>query len=117
MSMMPTPGLVPEWTIADRLRKARESAGYGQVEFSQRTSMARGTISAAENGKRVPSRANIRLWAMATGVPFEWLVNGETPPDGGGVSMSRLSESNRRPFHYKVKTKAPRPIVRMPHAA
>ena len=83
MSMMMTPGTVPQWTIADRLRKARESAGYGQAEFAQATSLARATISAAENGHRVPSRANVRLWALATGVPYEWIMTGETPSDRG----------------------------------
>ncbi len=83
MSMQLEPGRIPVWTIADRLRKARESAGYEQREFAERTSMARGTISAAENGHRVPSRANMRLWALATGVPFEWLETGRVPHDDG----------------------------------
>lgn len=86
MTMMTAAGHIPEWTIADRLRKARESAGFGQADFAARTSMARATISAAENGHRVPSKANMRLWALATGVPFEWIVNGETPPTGDGGS-------------------------------
>ncbi|WP_371512215.1 helix-turn-helix domain-containing protein [Microbacterium paraoxydans] len=92
-------GKIPEWTIADRLRKARESAGYEQREFAAMTSMARGTISAAENGHRVPSKANIRLWALATGVPFEWLLNGEEPPTGGGSSVGLLPglDSNQEP--------------------
>lgn len=103
MSMMTAPGQIPEWTIADRLRKARESAGYGQTDFAAHTSMARATISAAENGHRVPSKANMRLWAMATGVPFEWIVNGETPPTGGGVSGGLLPglDSNQEPAGSK----------------
>ncbi|WP_363370993.1 MULTISPECIES: helix-turn-helix domain-containing protein [unclassified Microbacterium] len=84
MTMMTAPGQIPEWTIADRLRKARESAGYGQADFAARTSMARATISAAENGHRVPSRANMRLWALATGVPFEWIETGNVPTDPVG---------------------------------
>lgn len=103
MTMNVDTGRIPQWTLSDRLRKAREHAGYEQREFAAVTSMSRGTISAAENGHRTPSKANLKLWALATGVPFTWLVNGETPPTGDGVSESRLSESNRRPFHYKGK--------------
>lgn len=87
MSMQLEPGRIPVWTIADRFRKARESAGFSASEFAQRTSMARGTISAAENGHRVPSRANMRLWALATGVPFEWLETGKTPSGDDGAPV------------------------------
>ncbi|WP_366938970.1 helix-turn-helix transcriptional regulator [uncultured Microbacterium sp.] len=92
-------GEVPQWTIADRLRKARESAGFEQRDFAARTSMSRATISAAENGHRVPSKANLKLWALATGVPYTWILNGETPPTGGGVSSVLLPEldSNQQP--------------------
>lgn len=85
---MMSSGTVPQWTIADRLRKARESAGFGQVEFANATSMARATISAAERGHRVPSRANMRLWALATGVPFEWILTGETPNGEPGAPVT-----------------------------
>ena len=100
MSMNVQVGRIPEWTIADRLRKARESAGYEQREFAAVTSMARGTISAAENGHRVPSQANIKLWALATGVPFAWLLNGETPPTGDGVPGDGVPPTGIEPATY-----------------
>lgn len=80
------PVAVPVWSLGDRLRKAREAAGFGQQEFAERTSLARATISAAENGRRVPSRANLRLWAVAAGVPYEWLVTGEAPAEVAEVA-------------------------------
>ena len=81
MSMQLVPGRIPEWSIADRLRKARESAGLEQTELAAATSISRATISAAERGHRVPSRSNMRLWSMATGVPLAWLESGMTPPE------------------------------------
>ncbi|QTF71751.1 helix-turn-helix domain-containing protein [Arthrobacter woluwensis] len=82
--------LVPVWTVADRLRKAREAAGLEQNDLVRLTGMARGTISAAENGRRKPTKANLNLWALATGVPLEWIetgsINDESPsPNGGGA--------------------------------
>lgn len=75
---MPAPnvGRVPEWTVSDRLRKAREAAELEQKELSEVSGISRSTISAVENGKR-PSRATVRLWAMATGVPLEWIERGD----------------------------------------
>lgn len=103
---MMQPGRIPAWTTGDRLRKARESAGYGQKEFAERTSMARATISAAENGHRVPSKANIKLWALATGVPFEWLTTGEAPHDGGAPDGGKLPglDSNQEPIGLQPVT-------------
>lgn len=80
---MPSPnsGQVPEWTTSDRLRKAREHAGFDQIAFSATTGISRATISAAENGRTQPSRATLRMWAMATGVPVMWIETGCTPWD------------------------------------
>jgi transcriptional regulator with XRE-family HTH domain len=64
----------PTWSLADRLRKAREQAGLDQRELAERARIARGTISAAENGKRRPSGAVIGMWAMVTGVSRGWLT-------------------------------------------
>lgn len=72
-------GRVPEWTVADRLRKARESAGLEQRQLADRAGISRATISAAENGSR-PARATMRLWAMACGVPLSWIETGRARP-------------------------------------
>lgn len=73
MPHMTTNAKVPAWTLADRLRKAREAAGLEQLDLARRTSISRATISAAENGHRVPTRGFVRLWAEACGVELAWL--------------------------------------------
>lgn len=77
-------GVVPEWTLSDRLRKARESAGLEQAQLSGRTKISRATISAIENGHRRPSRATMLLWALATGTNPVWLERGTEDTDAAG---------------------------------
>lgn len=96
-------GRVPQWSLGDRLRKARESAGLNQAELAERLGVARMTVSRSESGSTEPMRVVVRAWALATGVPLMWLETGEAPAPGGdgASSESLLSESNRRPFHYE----------------
>ena len=82
MDASPTWG-IPEWTVADRLRKAREWAGLEQAELARRAGLARNTISNYEGGKVTPRRTGLLAWSMVTGVPVTWLENGESPQSGG----------------------------------
>ncbi|PAJ70934.1 MULTISPECIES: helix-turn-helix domain-containing protein [Corynebacterium] len=82
-------GRVPEWTIADRARKARETAGMNQTELANAMGVARSTVQRIEQGVAEPSRTRVIAWSFATGVALEWLEKGETPagegPDGGNA--------------------------------
>ena len=78
-----TSGAIPVWTLGDRLRKARELASIGQVEFSKMTDIARSSIVRYEGDVSVPRRHVLLVWAMATGVNLEWLETGTAPvPEG-----------------------------------
>lgn len=77
--------IVPAFTIADRLRKAREIAGYEQGELATVSGISRGTISSAETGKSLPHRSTLALWSAATGVSLEWIENGEAPSESEGA--------------------------------
>lgn len=80
--------------MRDRLRKAREQAGYTQVTFADATGLSRRTISSVESGEREPNRAALNLWQMATGVPRVWLETGESPStDGGPVGPDGIEPS------------------------
>lgn len=82
-------GQVPNWTIADRVRKAREFAGLKQLELAESVGMARTSLARIEQGKSSPRRTTLIAISFATGVSLEWLENGETPapdsPGGGDV--------------------------------
>jgi transcriptional regulator with XRE-family HTH domain len=77
---------VPVFTIADRLRKAREEAGLAQHELAEAMGASRGTVSNYELGVYPPKRPVLLAWAMATGVPLEWLETGKTTTGPGGPS-------------------------------
>lgn len=80
-------GKVPNWTIADRVRKAREFSGLKQLDLAESVGMARTSLARIEQGKSEPRRTTLIAIAFATGVSLDWLEYGETPaPDnpGGG---------------------------------
>lgn len=83
-------GFVPEWSIADRVRKARECAGLKQEEFAELVGMSRAGLARIEQGKGEPRRTTLIAIAFATGVSLDWLETGKTPggdePDGGNQS-------------------------------
>jgi transcriptional regulator with XRE-family HTH domain len=95
-------GVVLEFGIADRLRKAREHIGAGSAEFAELTGISRGTIAHYESPEwRTRKGYIVAQWAMATGVSVEWLQNGTgeaAPTPGPGKSapdLARLTAAKR----------------------
>ena len=68
---------MPEFTLADRLRKARETTGLDQAGFAAVANMSRTTVVNYEHGYRTPRRLYILAWADAAGVPADWLETGQ----------------------------------------
>jgi len=82
---------VPQWDIADRMRKALREADVGVQEMADYLGVARNTVSTWINGRNRPSGAVQRLWAMRTGVPFGWLADGVSAPGESGNLTFRRS--------------------------
>lgn len=98
--------MIPEWTMADRLRKARETTGMDAQTFAEHVGISRNTVSNYEQGRthRI-SRPMLAAWSMATGVPLEWLEHGTltaTPPPGGGQHTEAYVEHHFSPFLPQV---------------
>lgn len=94
--------MIPEFTIGDRLRKARELTGLDQIGFADLAGISKNTVSNAETGNRRPSRLVVRAWAMASGVPLAWIETGQAPasepgPDDDPAGYTP-SDSNREPI-------------------
>lgn len=75
-------GVVPEFHLGDRLRKAREHTGMTQGELARVLGVARNTVNRSESGATHPMRVVVRAWAEATGVSLEWLETGEVGQRG-----------------------------------
>jgi transcriptional regulator with XRE-family HTH domain len=79
---------VPQFVLPDRLRKAREVAQLRQADLAEYTGMSRAAIASYEQGTVQPRLGVLRLWAMRTGVPLDWLRYGDQgfSGDPGGAS-------------------------------
>jgi DNA-binding XRE family transcriptional regulator len=73
---------VPEWTIGDCMRKAREHAGLSQAEMARDIGVGRTSIVRYETGTQKPSRPVLLAWSMRTKVSYEWMCHGDTHPCG-----------------------------------
>jgi transcriptional regulator with XRE-family HTH domain len=86
--------LVPQFDLADRMRKALRVADIGVQEMADFLGVARNTVSTWINGKITPSTQTIRLWAIRCNVPYEWLRWGDFP---GPRSASTPEYTDRSP--------------------
>lgn len=92
-------GFIPQWSLADRIRKAREYAGQSQSELSELAGYSRATIANIEQGKSTARRGQLIAIAFATGVDLNWLETGNTPAgdpgEGGAVGHQGLEPRTR----------------------
>lgn len=108
MSEHATPFGVPEWTKGDRLAKALHFAGIGIAEMADYLGVSRNTVGNYVNDRTRVPKPVLTLWAMRTGVPFEWLESGERQgprpggPDGGLDIECARDDSNVQPSDPKV---------------
>lgn len=82
------------FTLGDRLAKALNIAGITSNEMGDYLGMSRTTISNYTNDRTDPKLQTLRLWALRTGVPLEWLrtgrIDGDTTPPSGEVGRMGL---------------------------
>jgi transcriptional regulator with XRE-family HTH domain len=81
---------VPEWDLADRMRKALRVSGNSVHGMADYLGVVPETVSTWINGRNRPSPATLRLWAMRCGVPYEWLLDSRIAnPEEGLISDKR----------------------------
>lgn len=65
--------ITPQWTISDRLVKARHWADMTQEEMAETLGMHRKTLIRHERSDN-PPKSFVLAYAAATGVPVSWLL-------------------------------------------
>jgi transcriptional regulator with XRE-family HTH domain len=73
---------VPDWDIADRMRKSLRHSGMGVGEMALYLDVKRNTVSTWINGRVSPSKQTLMLWAARTGTTVAWLETGQGSPSG-----------------------------------
>lgn len=106
--------LVPQFDLADRMRKALRTSDLGVQDMADYLGVARSTVGKWINGHINPSKQSLRLWAMRTGVDFNWLMTGESPHQlvaGEGFAELPRLDSNQQPAGYrKLAERWARPV-------
>lgn len=73
----------PQWTLADRMWKARKDAGLTAQQIADAIGISRKSVTNYEGGTTRPLRPILRAWADVTGTYEEWLETGAAPFPGG----------------------------------
>lgn len=69
----------PQFQQHHRMTLALEVAHVGVQEIADYLDVSRESVSRWINGRGVPSKQTLRLWALRTGVDLEWLETGKLP--------------------------------------
>lgn len=81
------PGTIPSWTFADKVRKARDVTGMGQVAFAKEVGLSQSTLAAYETGRTRPRFGDVEALAkrlqMRTGIPYQWFLFEDEPTPMG----------------------------------
>ncbi len=101
-------GSIPQIQVHHRLRIAREWANLEQAELADRMGVSRQSIGSAENGRTKPRRITLNAWALACGVPVQWLIDGgadpANDPDRNGPTGGQPTGMERaRPFTADIR--------------
>lgn len=114
MTTQPTQGVIPEWTLGDRLRKARGLTGLTTREFAEEIGVSQKTVTSAENDAHNVRKILLFAWSNRTGVPLEWLLTGELTTPGGPGGGERVIPLLAR--SAKGRSRHDRTGVSNPHA-
>ncbi len=78
--------------VGERLRTAREAAGFSQEALHEEAGVTQATISAFELGKRKPRPSTLRKLGSALGVAPEWLAGegADEGPDTAAVLLALI---------------------------
>tara|TARA_R110000796_G_C14276375_1_gene401996 strand:+ start:103 stop:567 length:465 start_codon:yes stop_codon:yes gene_type:complete len=101
---------IPEWSLSDRLTKARNGTGMTMRAFAAFTSLTIRQIQYAESGDGNVSDVVVTVYAFKSGIDYWWIKTGHAPdasPNGDGGEKLLGLDSNQEPIGsflaYQVK--------------
>lgn len=77
LGAMSTATVVPEWTLPERIKKAREYAGLSREELAALLATHENTVANWERGDTHPTQRKVRAVAAACSVDGDWLWDGD----------------------------------------
>ena len=89
---------VPQWDVADRMRKSLREASIGVTEIADYLDVSRTSVSNWINGRIPPSVQTLRLWALRTGVPYEWLAGPDFRRRGVISALTYIFATQAKPY-------------------
>lgn len=84
-------GHIPQLTLGRRLMLARDDTGLSQKAFAERIGISQRSVVNYECGSTRPKRPVILSWALATGVPLDWLLEGDDTTPEQDFPMKRCT--------------------------
>lgn len=90
---------IPEFTVGDRLARARTTGGISVQQMAEALGVDRRTVGRYERSETV-KRTIIMAYALRTGVPVEWLETGKYTPWDLNPEPTGLRFAGRRNLHY-----------------
>lgn len=87
MTTTPQQAGVPDWTTGWRLHRSLVHAHMTIEQMAEEIGVSRSSVSRWINDRAAPRTAYLRLWALRTGVPYAWLLDGTVPDDQEGSRM------------------------------
>ena len=112
-----------EWSIGDRLAKARRLAKMSTREMAEYLGLDRKMINHYESDRTPIRMAYLRLWADRCGVSIEWIIHGNdtTPHEGADSATGPASKNGRTPRRPETPgingTSSDSPLISEPTAA
>jgi transcriptional regulator with XRE-family HTH domain len=100
--------LIPQWDLPDRMAKSLRTANIAVQDMADYLDVHRNTVSGWLHGRIRPDIRTLRLWALRTGISYEWLLHGDdipVPPGDArpmGVAKRRRAQRLAGPASQSV---------------
>ena len=99
----------PQWTMSDRMWKARKDAGLTAAEIAEVIGISRKSVTNYETGTTKPLKPILRAWAEVTGTYVEWLEDGVAPfPSRISQGATAVTHQSAPRCHPAARTGQPR---------